>query len=80
MRPRGGLAHVHPERRQGRRHREPLLRGGHDRQPRRLEEDAPKEPMGRAGEPEEIAEAILWLLSPAASFTTGAILRVAGGR
>ena len=48
--------------------------------PRRLEEEAPKEPMGRAGEPEEIAEAILWLLSPAASFTTGAILRVAGGR
>ena len=30
--------------------------------------------------PEEIAEAILWLLSPAASFTTGAVLRVAGGR
>ncbi len=48
--------------------------------PRRLEEEAPKEPMGRAAEPEEIAEAILWLLSPAASFTTGAVLRVAGGR
>ena len=48
--------------------------------PRRLEEEAPGEPMGRAAEPEEIAEAILWLLSPAASFTTGAILRVAGGR
>jgi NAD(P)-dependent dehydrogenase (short-subunit alcohol dehydrogenase family) len=29
---------------------------------------------------EEIAEPILWLLSPAASFTTGAVLRVAGGR
>ena len=48
--------------------------------PRRLEEEAPNEPMGRAAEPEEIAEPILWLLSPAASFTTGAILRVAGGR
>ena len=48
--------------------------------PRRLEEDAPKEPIGRAAEPEEIAEPILWLLSPAASFTTGAVLRVAGGR
>jgi len=48
--------------------------------PRRLEEGAPKEPLGRAGQPEEIAEPVLWLLSPAASFTTGAILRVAGGR
>jgi NAD(P)-dependent dehydrogenase (short-subunit alcohol dehydrogenase family) len=48
--------------------------------PRRLEENAPKEPMGRAAAPEEIAEPILWLLSPAASFTTGAVLRVAGGR
>ena len=48
--------------------------------PRRLEEEAPKEPMGRAAAPEEIAEPILWLLSPAASFTTGAVLRVAGGR
>ena len=37
-------------------------------------------PLGRAGEPEEIAEAILWLLSEAASYTTGATLRVAGGR
>ncbi len=33
-----------------------------------------------AGEPEEIAEAIGWLLSDAASYTTGATLRVAGGR
>ncbi len=37
-------------------------------------------PMGRCGEPEEIAEPILWLLSEAASYTTGAILRVGGGR
>jgi NAD(P)-dependent dehydrogenase (short-subunit alcohol dehydrogenase family) len=36
--------------------------------------------LGRAAEPEEIAEAILWLLSPAASYTTGTTLRVAGGR
>lgn len=48
--------------------------------PRRLEDEAPKEPLGRAAEPEEVAEPILWLLSPAASFTTGAVLRVAGGR
>ncbi len=37
-------------------------------------------PMGRAGMPGEIAEGILWLLSPAASFTTGAILEIGGGR
>jgi NAD(P)-dependent dehydrogenase (short-subunit alcohol dehydrogenase family) len=48
--------------------------------PDRLEKEAPCVPLGRAAEPEEIAEAILWLLSPAASYTTGATLRVAGGR
>src|SRR4051794_12333244 len=36
-------------------------------------------PLGRPGEPEEIAPAIAWLLSPEASFTSGAVLRVAGG-
>ncbi len=41
---------------------------------------APTIPIGRCGEPEEIAEPILWLLSEAASYTTGAILRVGGGR
>lgn len=37
-------------------------------------------PLGRVGRPEEIAAAIAWLLSPEASYTTGAVLRVAGGR
>jgi NAD(P)-dependent dehydrogenase (short-subunit alcohol dehydrogenase family) len=37
-------------------------------------------PMGRAGAPREIAEGVLWLLSPAASYTTGAILEIGGGR
>jgi NAD(P)-dependent dehydrogenase (short-subunit alcohol dehydrogenase family) len=37
-------------------------------------------PMGRAGKPREIAEGVLWLLSPAASYTTGAILQIGGGR
>ncbi len=37
-------------------------------------------PMSRAGLPHEVAEAVLWLLSPAASYTSGAILEVGGGR
>jgi NAD(P)-dependent dehydrogenase (short-subunit alcohol dehydrogenase family) len=37
-------------------------------------------PMRRPGIPMEVAEAVLWLLSPAASYTTGAILEVGGGR
>ncbi|MHA1153800.1 MAG: SDR family oxidoreductase [Alphaproteobacteria bacterium] len=41
---------------------------------------APSVPLGRAAAPEEVAETILWLLSEAASYTTGATLRVAGGR
>ena len=46
----------------------------------RLRRLAPGIPMGRPGEPDEIAEAVLWLLSPAASFTAGAVLEVGGGR
>lgn len=41
---------------------------------------APHIPLGRAGLPREIAAAISWLLSPDASYTTGTVLRVAGGR
>lgn len=37
-------------------------------------------PMRRAGTPEEVAHAILWLLSPQASYITGAVVDVAGGR
>jgi NAD(P)-dependent dehydrogenase (short-subunit alcohol dehydrogenase family) len=48
--------------------------------PGRLERFIPLIPAARAGEPEEIAETVLFLLSDASAYTTGAILRVAGGR
>ncbi|GAA3635690.1 SDR family oxidoreductase [Kineosporia mesophila] len=37
-------------------------------------------PMGRGGEPEEVAEAVVWLLSPASSFVTGTFIDLAGGK
>ncbi len=37
-------------------------------------------PLGRIGEAEEIAEGVVWLLSPAASYVTGTVLTVSGGR
>lgn len=48
--------------------------------PERLEKIAPQIPMGRAGTPQEVAAAILWLASPAASYVSGAVLDVGGGR
>jgi NAD(P)-dependent dehydrogenase (short-subunit alcohol dehydrogenase family) len=48
--------------------------------PDRLDRLAATIPMQRPGMPLEVAEAVLWLLSPAASYTTGAILEVGGGR
>ena len=40
----------------------------------------PNIPMGRPGQPEEIAEAIVWLMSDKAAYVAGANIRVAGGR
>ena len=37
------------------------------------------DPIGRLGQPSEIAEAVLWLCSPAASFVTGQAIAVDGG-
>jgi len=48
--------------------------------PARPERMAAGIPLGRAGKPEEVAEAVLWLLSPAAAYVTGTILPVSGGR
>ncbi len=49
-------------------------------EPGRAARVGPQAPLGRAGRPDEVAAAIAWLLSAEASYTTGATLRVAGGR
>ena len=48
--------------------------------PDRLARMAPTVPMKRAGTAEEVAEGVVWLLSDAASYTTGTILEIGGGR
>jgi NAD(P)-dependent dehydrogenase (short-subunit alcohol dehydrogenase family) len=48
--------------------------------PGRLKRVTPGIPMQRPGTAGEVAEAVLWLLSPAASYVTGTILEVGGGR
>jgi NAD(P)-dependent dehydrogenase (short-subunit alcohol dehydrogenase family) len=48
--------------------------------PGRLERMAPTIPLQRAGSAAEVAEAVLWLASAAASYVTGAFVDVAGGR
>ena len=48
--------------------------------PDRAQALAPLVPMGRPGRAEEVAEAVLWLCGPGASYTSGAVLDVGGGR
>jgi NAD(P)-dependent dehydrogenase (short-subunit alcohol dehydrogenase family) len=48
--------------------------------PDRMDRVAPLIPMKRFGTPREVAEGVVWLLSSAASYTTGAILEIGGGR
>jgi len=47
--------------------------------PDRPDKAAGRIPLGRPGEPEEIAPAVAFLLGPESSYTTGTVLRVAGG-
>ncbi|MEE6311884.1 SDR family oxidoreductase [Plantactinospora veratri] len=47
--------------------------------PDRAQRVAGRVPLGRAGRADEVAAAIVWLLGDGASYTTGAVLRVAGG-
>lgn len=48
--------------------------------PNRARDMAPSVPMQRAGSAEEVAQSIVWLLSPASSYVTGTVLDVTGGR
>ncbi|VXB61643.1 Uncharacterized oxidoreductase YgfF [Arthrobacter sp. 9V] len=48
--------------------------------PDRVERLNPTIPMGRGAEPEEVAAAVMWLMSDSAGYVTGAVLPVSGGR
>jgi NAD(P)-dependent dehydrogenase (short-subunit alcohol dehydrogenase family) len=48
--------------------------------PERLQQLAPTVPLKRPGQPEEVAEPVVWLLSGAASYVTGSFIDVGGGR
>jgi NAD(P)-dependent dehydrogenase (short-subunit alcohol dehydrogenase family) len=49
-------------------------------EPQRVERVKAMVPMQRGGQPEDVANAILWLLSQEASYITGTIVDVSGGR
>ncbi|MFC0115523.1 SDR family oxidoreductase [Kibdelosporangium aridum] len=48
--------------------------------PDRVARTAPLIPMKRAGQPDEIADGVMWLLSDASSFVTGSVVTISGGR
>jgi NAD(P)-dependent dehydrogenase (short-subunit alcohol dehydrogenase family) len=48
--------------------------------PDRIARFGPTVPLGRAGTPEEVAECVVWLMSDAASYVTGTVFNVSGGR
>ena len=75
----GGRGRGHP----GRRRRPGIVRTtihADAGEPGRLDRVGPLVPLGRAGEPHEVADAVGWLMSDEASYVTGTTLRVAGGR
>ncbi|WP_235898585.1 SDR family oxidoreductase [Parahaliea maris] len=49
-------------------------------EPGRVDRVKAQVPMGRGGQPQEVANAILWLLSDEASYITGALIDISGGR
>jgi len=57
----------------------PLVKGVFARNPKREAEDMANHPIGHLGTPEEVAEAVVWLCSDAASFITGHAMAVDGG-
>lgn len=48
-------------------------------EPGRAQRVAARIPLGRPGQPEEIANAVAWLMSPEATYVTGTVINVAGG-
>ncbi|MEX5411954.1 SDR family oxidoreductase [Atlantibacter hermannii] len=49
-------------------------------EPGRVDRVAPAIPMRRGGQPEEVAQAIAWLVSDSASYVTGSVIDLAGGK
>lgn len=57
----------------------PALREAATKIPQHVEQLSARSPLGRLAEPEEVAEAVVWLCSPAASYVTGHTLVADGG-